>query len=780
MLRALCVLPPTVDEARRVRQEDPGTAAQTEVPGVAVPRDLVAWVAPAVAASLALLTTWLVRDWPTDRGLFDYRSATIGYGLLVPLGIAAAVTAASSLEPTDPASPRRGPRQHRQGAAAGAGLAIAVQVVWLLDPDPLVNWSLPEAGRFNAAGWIHAACLVVVSAAGGAALQRLARSLAGATPDRVASIARARLLDLTVLGGAGTIALAAIDNWSVQDRASGLSSTIALGLAALALVAALGFAARRGGTEVLLAILRGAVATTGLCLLAVHGVERLTPVETGAAAVIAIVLSAGILAPRVERVSLAGMVDLITTALLGIGAIAFGVHLVGDAGLAAALLVLATGAVLTRFGRLGGENPSDQLLAVTGVAFTLGLVVLAGWLRMPGRTGTEANYAIGFATFFLDGLVIGLIRERFAEVVRVDRSWYAPRRWAEQRGGEAAPPSGAGTGLQVIAIGLAALLALALLYIEAAGVLGADDDTGPSTLSTARLVAGFGVAAAFVATAGELARRGPAAYRPPALPVRADAAVLAVLGLGGWAAVLVSELGALHFAGFAVAAAAAIGLLTFEDLVRTPVRLHLHEPDGFAYGVAGAAGLTSALAVFLVATTALWSDERPAATGSAFWGTAAVLVATALLIVLAARVLTQALPIPRLTPEPALFNVLLVQGLYAALTFIAVVIPVSAVARIEAADPANSGLAAVSAAAPVPALLGALVWVLHTNSTHVRDQDPEEIPANVVSLAPNEAAQRAINTERLRWLACHVNFQNRQALALVTIAGVWAAIEIVA
>jgi len=96
-----------------------------------------------------LLTLWLVGDWRNDvPGLFDYRSATIGDGFLLPVVVGLLVAALRT-----PLLVRADHERRWGTVAAVAGLmaGAATQAAWLLDDDPAPNWTFPEAHRFNVA-----------------------------------------------------------------------------------------------------------------------------------------------------------------------------------------------------------------------------------------------------------------------------------------------------------------------------------------------------------------------------------------------------------------------------------------------------------------------------------------------------------------------------------------------------------------------------------------------------------------------------------------------------
>jgi hypothetical protein len=102
---------------------------------------------------------WRFGNWPSDRpGLFDYRSAVWGDGVLLPVMAFALVYAARRL-PTAPAERRW------CIAAGGTGILVSsvAQLLWLLDPSPRLNWTLPSPHRLNFAGIYHACFLILAT-----------------------------------------------------------------------------------------------------------------------------------------------------------------------------------------------------------------------------------------------------------------------------------------------------------------------------------------------------------------------------------------------------------------------------------------------------------------------------------------------------------------------------------------------------------------------------------------------------------------------------------------
>jgi peptidoglycan/LPS O-acetylase OafA/YrhL len=112
-------------------------------------------------------------------------------------------------------------------AAASGLLGLTIQATWLTDPNPALNWTLPRAHHFNAAGYYHAAYLVIVaSVSGGLAaivLQRVRHNGIQGRPQRLAAI-------LSLAAYAAFVVLLVIDNVGTFDTVA--SASTALGVCA--------------------------------------------------------------------------------------------------------------------------------------------------------------------------------------------------------------------------------------------------------------------------------------------------------------------------------------------------------------------------------------------------------------------------------------------------------------------------------------------------------------------------------------------------------------------
>jgi hypothetical protein len=97
---------------------------------------------------------------PKLRGLYSYRSAALGDGLLLPLWAYGLARAAAVQERW----PGRTKIVIGCVALAGGVAGVATQIAWLRSATAAPNWTIPTPHTFNFAGWYHAAFLSVASA----------------------------------------------------------------------------------------------------------------------------------------------------------------------------------------------------------------------------------------------------------------------------------------------------------------------------------------------------------------------------------------------------------------------------------------------------------------------------------------------------------------------------------------------------------------------------------------------------------------------------------------
>lgn len=96
---------------------------------------------------------------PRLPGLYSFRAATVGDGILLPLLAYALVRSAGP----DGAATRFQVVFSRAGGIIGALLGLAVQIQALIDPSARLDWTFPAPHSYNFPGWYHAVFLVSAS-----------------------------------------------------------------------------------------------------------------------------------------------------------------------------------------------------------------------------------------------------------------------------------------------------------------------------------------------------------------------------------------------------------------------------------------------------------------------------------------------------------------------------------------------------------------------------------------------------------------------------------------
>jgi hypothetical protein len=130
---------------------------------------------------------------------------------------------------------------------------------------------------------------------------------------------------------------------------------------------------------------------------------------------------------------------------------------------------------------------------------------------------------------------------------------------------------------------------------------------------------------------------------------------------------------------------------------------------------------------------------------------------------------------PHLTEQPPWLNAFLGQLLYAALAFIVIAIPFFVAGRLSAYDDlANAGLLTLASLGFMPALLGAVFWVLGNNADHARSEAGNPLPEAIAESIEHGAYTAAeVNELRKGQLRAHVNFVNRLARGMIAAGALW-------
>jgi hypothetical protein len=113
---------------------------------------VAAAMATFVAGFGALFVMFELGNYPTPLpGLFDYWSATVGDGVVLPIIIGSLVYSWTVL-------PAVRLDRFIAGSAfiLGCASGVATQAIWLQDSHPRVNWTFPHPHQFNHAGIYHA------------------------------------------------------------------------------------------------------------------------------------------------------------------------------------------------------------------------------------------------------------------------------------------------------------------------------------------------------------------------------------------------------------------------------------------------------------------------------------------------------------------------------------------------------------------------------------------------------------------------------------------------
>ncbi len=103
---------------------------------------------------------WITGDYPSELpGLFSYYSSAIGDSVFLPvIGMGFTMFFLNSGHKLTPKQKGITAASAAVGALGGA----ALQAAWLANPNIILNWTIPKTHYFNAAGWYHAAFLVLM------------------------------------------------------------------------------------------------------------------------------------------------------------------------------------------------------------------------------------------------------------------------------------------------------------------------------------------------------------------------------------------------------------------------------------------------------------------------------------------------------------------------------------------------------------------------------------------------------------------------------------------
>lgn len=737
----------------------------------------LAVTAAALTAGLGfgvLTALWFAIDWKIDDpGLFDYRSATIGYGLLLPLLFGLLVAA---LQATDDVATVRDRRVAQGAAALGAFVAAGIQLSWLLDPDPAENWSFPEAHQFNVAGVYHALFLIAAFATAASLLAVVASRVRRLDTNGVRTLVSDTALSVFVGTSIALAGLVLVDNERAAGSQAGITTTVAVVVAALVVVGAIRWAFKGQIAPHAIGLAWGVVGGLGLVALAAHGLETTEFVGT-VAMVTAVFIGVGATAPFAEGRGLRwGAVGATTLAIAGAAAAA--IHLAPDRGsLAAGAVAMGVIGATTASG-LGTTWSLALLLRALATAFCLGTLTWAAWLEAE-ETRKGAEQAYNAVAVLFEVLVLVLIRDRLKGLVRHEdetlaRELRPPRDDAEQK---RADKTGLAAWAEFVGFAAPALLTALAFLIAAAPLLGSDAVAPGSARSPLDLLVPGGVlglSLAGFAAALVWLRRAP--ERPARLvnePVAISVRYAIVLAIGGvvYLVFLGGELGdTLRLEGLGVVLGLLYAVVCLEDLRASAGRIQLMD-----LGLAGWITVTAAAAVqagtlFWLITSGLWDDAEPASVGSMAVTMAGSLILGYLFHTLAGLTVAGGIPGEKLTPQSPALNVSTIGLLYVCLAIIGAVVPAFVVGRIEAVgNLANSGTVVLGSVFIVPSLIAAYFWLARETVLHARRERDNPVRPSVWDLAGGDA-KIADHYERIRLRELNHHVRRQLGLTAVFLA----------
>lgn len=724
---------------------------------------------------------WVAHGWtPSSPGLFDYKASAIADSLLLPALAALLVLAVDYL-------PSGAARERAWVSAAsliGFIAALAIQVSWLADANPQLNWTLPEPHHFNAPGYWHAGFFAIATSLFSGLFCLVGRrTRCNASAEDLVTVGWCSAVSLI----AGTfLAFVVLDNSDTAGTTSSSSSLLGVGLAGFTIIVGGAWAFWHCGRRPLAhSIIAGLLGSAGFVAIVQWGLEGLGPAQAVASALAVTTTACALCAPGAARSSkpsqvLAKLAQFVIVGLLLMGTLSLGLELIVANPASATLAVVAGSVVAVFIGSSTSRLEWQGVLTCFAVTLTLGLFVLAGWLAS-NPSSTDAASTLGFAVFFLEALVIALIRERYEEVkIANATTTNQPETVAEAKYRKAI---GDEAFVQALGYGLAALIGLLVLHVTAGSSLSVDEHAGSLVIQWIVVSLGGALAALLAAATYFLSRARRQLHRPlkngERLHLDRSAAILGLCALGVWSVVVASQMrGAIHYPLAAGIGAAWLGAMTCEDIVRTGARVHLHSPGVSGYLFAAAAGTTIAISTMWLLSVGIWSGGAPGTMLSAAICAFSVPFVTGVVVAFASSPIAFGIRCNWLTPQSTVSNFLMTRMLYAALGFLALSIPFFAVGRVESLHPHNAALVVVTGLAMIPSFLGVFVWTLDNNRQHAEDET-RRIPTDIKRFeTPPPIRVADLVSARVAWLKAHVVFQYRTSVTLTIAGGIWLTIHL--
>jgi hypothetical protein len=766
---------------------------------------VIAALLTAIAGFGVLCVFWFLGSYdPSVPGLFDYRSATVGDGLLLPLVVGILAGGAISLK--NETVPHRA--QLTALAAIGGG-ATGVAVIWRWheDPNPDLNWTWPAPHDFNGAGWAHSVFLVLAGAAVAGLLVNVLLGLRARNSTDVSPPFWG--VALVAWGAVGVISLILRDNQAASGTDAALATafaTIAAALVAAAL--ALWISDRRMLPAMAVGVL-GGLGTFAYCF-------EWPPQHIGVtmSMPLAVIPLAFALTEPLESDRFDGRLVLWAASGAGAaGALALGVGQVVDERLWTSLVfglsavVLLVGSPIAFASKARRCDLLKDLPGTVGVsAFIAAALMVAAWLAYTQFSQQSALATLSAIELTFDLLVFTLFRERFRQLVDVEakateesrrqidceearhlRESRSPRKNSTAKK-EAEPDGGVGYGAvtdlysTLYMFAFAALATIVILLGAAADPIGLNDVVKGMAPERDVLLAAAAVLASVIvlgAPAIVLSRRrarrvADGAATPElgldalAFGLAATAALASVVTLGG----------GVNRPALAAAAALVYSALVIESLIFSPLRLQLDPIGPRRAALIAVTGLAVFTASFWLFSAGVWSNEGPAEVWRIGVVSALVLGGCLALSAGIGVVLAQSGSGLVVTPSGPAGNAVLDQVLYALFMFLIGVFPITAIAQIDVSS--QESFALVSSLMFVPGLFGAFVWVIDNNSTHHRAEQERAGPWAAICEKAGWEEEKATDllNEYRRSMRLHSRLQNWGATSALVAALILLAIEL--
>lgn len=650
-------------------------------------------------------------------------------------------------------------------AAASLGgvmLALITQVAWLKDPDPVTNWTLPEPGRFNFAGYYHAAFLTTASGVFSAGLAVILKRVhvtatSGSSDNSWSSVAaKGSILLGTLLSFA---ALVAVDNAQQGASAAG---TVTLAAIISGVIALSFFLAKRPRTSLIRSwsslLLPSVGAAVGFGVSAAYWPRF--PFSLGAG-VIAIGVGLGAAVSMRDRpfdswtLLSRGLVagPLFTGSLL----CAFrSTHASYSLAYAIGAIALASMAVIIT---PASSRERRTLTWIFGSGYPLMVFTSALAVHDVGTRRTAliavSVAALGFTLF------LPLIQSIFHDLIFIERHpTFSTVGEHRMEGRDTWTSLGLVSGTGLVALGSL------LIGVARPLGLGIEITSLPPAL---RFLAIGGLMTLVLVGAGALltarSNRGPEEI---------VSKLLLMLGALTWTTTAFISLDGSQvlptwFPAWAAAAALVVAIFWIRSVLSNARSLHLEAIQPSEYAIAIVAGTGVGLSVFWLLTTGFWVDQEPVSMRWVIAATSAVLVCNYAMLLVIGRWLAD--KIDRLTQNEPTLGLVQDGANLSSLVVMALVVPSVVLSRYLLSPQTPLGIFLVTVASFEP-IWPLYVWELEINREHLASESGQRrsslyAAARRFGLPPDEVQD--LRVDRL-WR--YLRFQNAVSGALVALSGV--------